>query len=123
MGVIVVGDVTHVVIQCPVALAQYKVGNLGECDAKTLLQFLGWSRVMRTPDHHWNEADLAVGNPADVVFEVARRDDRRLTEIALERHCTFNMTVACHLTWVPATGTDETTLVHLVVFAFGPRVM
>ena len=123
MSVIVVGDVTHVVIHLPVALAQHEVGNLGECDVKTLLQFLGWSWIVRTPDHHGNEADLAVCNPTDVIFEIARRDDRRLTKIAPEFHCTFNMTVACHLTWVPATGTDETTLVHLVVFAFGPRVM
>lgn len=77
---------------------------------------------MRAPDNHWHETDFAVGNPTQVVLEIARRDDRCLTEIAFERHCTFNMTVACHLTWVPATGTEDTTLVHLVVFALGPRV-
>lgn len=77
---------------------------------------------MFTPHHHWDETDLTVADPAQLVFVVTLRDDRGLTEIAYTSHLTVKMTDECHFTMVPGTGFDDTTLFHFVVPALGPRV-
>ncbi len=76
---------------------------------------------MSAPHDHWHHADFAIGDPAHLVFEVAPRHGRRLTEVA-GHSLTLSVTVACHLTIVPAAGTSETTLVHAGVSAPGPLV-
>ncbi len=120
MGVVVVGDVAHVIVKGPLPRTQLAVGDVGEPVAKPLAHVTGWGGVVHAPDHHGHEADLAVTDPAVVVLEVARRDDGGLAEIAV--HCTFKMIVDFHLTIVPAAGTSEITFVHFVVPALGPRV-
>ena len=77
---------------------------------------------MGAPHHHRHQTNLAVRNPTQLILVVTRGYDRGFTEVAVSRHCTFKVTVECHFTDVPATGIDDTTLVHFVVFALGPRV-
>ena len=77
---------------------------------------------MFSPHHHRDETDFAVGDPAQFVLEVPRRDDRRLAEIAAVAHFALTMTVEYLFTLVPAAGTVETPVVHLDVPAPGPRV-
>lgn len=117
-----VGDVAHMVIQRPTPFAQHFIRHLRERLVKVLLESLGRGRAMSTPHHHRYQTYLAVRNPAQIILVVARGYDRGFAEIAVSRHCTFKVTVECHFTDVPATGTDDTALVHFVVFALGPRV-
>jgi hypothetical protein len=76
---------------------------------------------MHIPHHHRDETYLAISDPTHVVFEVAICYTRSVTKVATHSF-TFKMTVECHLTRVPATGSLDTTVVHLVEFSPGPRV-
>ena len=93
-----------------------------EPDPHPFTLFLGGRRAVFSPHDHRDETDLAVGDPAEFVLEVARRDDGRLAEFADLAHFTLTMTVESLFTLVPATGTVETPVVHADVPAPGPRV-
>ena len=121
MGVVVIGDVAHVIIKGPLPRAQLPIGHESQPVAQLIANVVGRGRVMLAPDDHRHETDLAVRDPAVGILEVARRNDRRFAEIAVHR--TFKVIVDFHLTIVPAAGTSETTLVHFVVPALGPRVV
>src|SRR3954447_15067016 len=79
--VVVVGDVPHVVVD--VVLEREVLGD----DAREVLVHVrqlgcGWVDAVPAPDDHRRRADLALGDPADVVLVVPRRDPRRFAEIA-----------------------------------------
>ncbi len=122
MRVVVVGDVAHVVVEGPLALADLAVRDDDEPDPHPFTLFLGGRGAVFSPYDHRHETDLAVGDPAEFVLEVARRDDGRLAEFADLAHFTLTMTVESLFTLVPATGTVETPVVHADVPAPGPRV-
>lgn len=115
MSVVVVGNVAHVVVERPLALPELLIGHLGEGGHKPFLHRIRGRSVVRSPHHHGHEADLAVGNPAEFVFKIARRNDRTLAEIAAVAHFTCRSTDENFATIVPAAGASETTLVQVGV--------
>jgi hypothetical protein len=50
------------------------------------LDIVRWCSVMHAPHDHRHETDFAVTNPTRLVFEVALREDGRLTEFATVAH-------------------------------------
>ena len=88
MGMVVIRDISHVVINTPLARTQLAVSNCSECLEQRVLNFWWWYRVVLPPYNHWHQADLAVGNPTQFVIEIPRRDDRRRTEGAATAHFT-----------------------------------
>ena len=80
MRVIVVGDIAHVVVDIVRELEM-----LGYDERKPLVhvfEVLGWrAHAVPTPHHHRHRADLAFGDPADVVFVEGGGDACRLTEV------------------------------------------
>ena len=81
MGVIVVGDVPHVIVQPE--LPEPGRRDLGEARAHVGEVLLGRSDAVEAPDHHGCVADVALGNPADVVLVVPRRDAGGAAEVAV----------------------------------------
>lgn len=122
MGVIVIGDVPHVIINRPRRGGKLHVGDERERVVKLTLYFWRRSRVVNSPHHHRHQADLAVGDPTRLIFVVTLGDDRGLAEFAAFAHLTVSVTYDSHLTIVPATGLCETTVVHLSELEFGPVV-
>jgi hypothetical protein len=81
-----VGDVTHVIVDRPGGVDELVVRDLGEDLMEVALDIVGWRSVVYSPDDHWHETDFAVTNPTRLVFEVALREDGRLTEFATVAH-------------------------------------
>jgi hypothetical protein len=113
--VVVVGDVAHVIVECPLTLTQLRIGHLGEGHDELFLHLVRRRGVVVSPHDHGDEADLTVGDPTELVLEVTSRDDRSLTEIAALTHFTCKMTFESFATFVPAAGASETTLVQVGV--------
>jgi hypothetical protein len=82
MGVEVVGDLAHVPVDGPAALAEACVGDPGQLGHHVRDVVVGGHRPMMLPDHHRDIADLTVGYPADVVLVVPGGDAGRLAEVA-----------------------------------------
>ena len=118
---IVIRDIAHVVVEVPLARTELHVGDERELLLQRRFYFDCWCGVVHTPHDHGHHADRAVGNPTEFVFEVARRDDGRLTERTLTQ-LTLSETYECHATSVPAAGSSESTLVQFVP-APGPWVV
>jgi glucose-1-phosphate thymidylyltransferase len=79
--VVVVGDVPHVVVD--VVLEGEVLGD-DRGQAFVHVRELGGGRLgaVATPDDHRSRADLALGDPADLVLVEPGRDPRRLAEVA-----------------------------------------
>lgn len=92
MRVVVVGDITHVVIDRPGGLFELFVSDTSERVVKVTPDVVGWIGVVHAPYDHGHETYFAVADPARLVFEVALRDDRRLAQLARPAHCTCKMT-------------------------------
>src|SRR6266850_1581054 len=80
VGVVVVGDVAHVVVD--VALADLLGRYLAQARVHVGEVLGGRLGAVVAPDHHGHRADLTLGDPADVVFVEPRGDARGATEIA-----------------------------------------
>ena len=120
--VVVIGDVAHVIVERPLALAQLAISDSTKQYSHLVALIFGRRGAVCAPHDHRYLANLAVGNPTQFVFEVARGDDRRFAKIAAVVHFTLTMTVESFFTLVPAAGTVETPVVHCDVPAPGPRV-
>ncbi|MGC2174389.1 MAG: hypothetical protein WA614_02880 [Acidimicrobiales bacterium] len=92
MRVVVVGDITHVVIDRPGGLFELFVSDTSERVVKVTPDVVGWIGIVHAPHDHGHETYFAVADPARLVFEVALRDDRRLAQLARPAHCTCKMT-------------------------------
>ena len=103
MGVIVIGNVTHVVVHLPAALPQYGVGHGGEELVQGRLDLGWWRSVVDAPHDHRHETNFTVGNPAEIVFVVPLGYGRGFAEVAVA-HLTVMWTVPCHLIEVPGAG-------------------
>ena len=122
VGVVVVGDVTHVVIDRPLADAEFTVGHRRESFVELSFEILGRRGVVVTPHHHGHETDLAVRDPTQLVLDVTRRDHRRLAELTIAAHLTLTMIVDRYGTIVPGAGIVDTTLVQVPLADPGPLV-
>ena len=122
VGVVVVGDVAHVVIDCPLTDAEFTVGHRRETFMELAFKFLRRRGVVVAPHHHGHEADLTVRDPAEFVLDVSRRDHRRLAKFAGVVHLTLTMIVDRYGTIVPGAGIVDTTLVHVPLADPGPLV-
>ena len=110
---VVVGDVAHQIVDPD--RAEVRRGNLTQARVH-VRQVGGWGRcAVLSPHDHRRLADLALGDPAELVLEVTRRDDRTFAEIAAVTHFTCKMTFESFATFVPAAGASETTLVQVGV--------
>jgi hypothetical protein len=80
VGVVVVGDIAHVVVDVDAA----KVGRGYFAEAGVHVGELSRWRLgaVAAPDDHRRLADLALRDPADVVLVVPRRDPRGRTQLA-----------------------------------------
>ncbi len=122
MGVVVVGDVAHVVIDRPLTDPEFTVGHRRESFVELSFQILRWRGVVVAPHHHGHEAYLAVRDPAEIVLDVTRRDHRRLAELTIAAHLTLTMIVDRYGTIVPGAGIVDTTLVQVPLADPGPLV-
>lgn len=122
VGVVVIRNIAHVIVEVPLARAELLVGDEGKLFVQCRLDGVARCGVVDTPNDHRHHADRAVGDPTVFVVVVARRDDRRFTE-RTGTQLTLSETDECHATSVPAAGTSESTLVHFVVPAPGPCVV
>jgi hypothetical protein len=86
MGVVVIGNVAHVVIDGPRGVHKLFVRDFGEDLVEMALDLVGWVRIVESPHHHRHETYLAVPDPTGLVFEVALGEDGRLAEFALPVH-------------------------------------
>ena len=112
MRVVVIGNIAHIVVHLPTALANNGVGDRGEAIVQLRLGVGVGRGAVYAPDNHRYEAYFAVSDPAQFVVEVARRNGCRLAEIT-RRHCTCTVTLECQGTIVPAAGDCETTFFHV----------
>ena len=101
--VVVVGDVAHVVVNLPATLPQDAIGHGPESLVELSLDLVRWFGVVLAPDHHGHQADLAVSNPTEIIFEVALGYRRGLAEVAVA-HLTLKYTVPCHFSILPGAG-------------------
>ena len=75
---------------------------------RTLALLRGGLDAVRPPDHHRRVADLAVGDPADLVVEVPLRQLSRLAELADPLgHQQLRVTVEFTATVVPDAGLTD----------------
>jgi hypothetical protein len=88
-----VGDVAHVVVDGPGRIDELLLGDASQRVMKRSLHVLGRFGIMHPPYDHRHETDLAVTDPAQLVFEVPLRDDCSLAELARTAHCTCKMIV------------------------------
>ena len=123
MRVVMIGDVAHVVINGPGRFSELDRRDEAERVMEMALDLGRGRGVVHAPDNHGHEAYLAVTNPTGVVFEVTLSDDGCYTKFAAIAHFTVRVTDDFHGTIVPAVGLSDTTVVHLVVLAFGPVVV
>jgi hypothetical protein len=79
----VVRDLTHVGVERPVALAKDLVCNPAEVREHRLELLRRWLDPVASPYNHRDPADLALGDPADLVLVVPGRERRGLTQVAL----------------------------------------
>jgi hypothetical protein len=86
MGVVVIGNVAHVVIDGPRGVHKLFVRDFGQNLVEVALYLVGWIGIVRSPDHHRHEAYLTVPDPTGFVFEVALGEDGRLAEFTLPGH-------------------------------------
>jgi hypothetical protein len=93
MGVIMVRDIAHVVVDGPARVDELLLRDAREHFKKVAFHVIGRFGIVHTPHDHRHEADLAVTDPARLVFEVSLRYDRGFTELAAVAHCTCKMTV------------------------------
>jgi len=85
MRVVVVGDVSHVVVD--VVLEGEVVRNHRRQPGAHVGQVLfGWFDAVVPPHDHRNRADLTLRDPADVVLMEPRGYPRRFAEIAVGAH-------------------------------------
>jgi len=84
MGVIVVGDVAHVVVDVMLELEMHRHHHL-ELRMHVCLHVIGRRGIVFTPHHHRHCADLAFGNPTHVVLMEPWRDSGGFAEIAIRR--------------------------------------
>jgi len=70
VGVIVIRDVPHVVIDVPLFAFKFGDSNLAKELVEQLFDFFLWVVVMISPHHHWNNTNGAVRNPAEFVLEI-----------------------------------------------------
>lgn len=122
MGVVMIRDITHVIVEVPLARSKLLVGNEGELLLQRRFYLDPRCGVVYSPHDHRHDTNRAVGDPTEIVVEVARGDDGRLTERTLTQF-TLSETYECQATSVPAAGNSESTLVHFVVLAPGPWVV
>src|SRR2546426_5660364 len=80
VGVVVVGDVAHVIVHPE--LPELRDGDLPQALAHVDHVLVGRRRAVEPPDDHRDLADLAPGDPADLVLVIPRGDPRRTAEIA-----------------------------------------
>jgi len=82
MAVEVVGDLAHDAVVGPDAGTEDVVGHAAELGPH-VIEIVGrrFGPVL-TPDHHGDVADLAVGDPTDVVFVVPSGETGRFAEFA-----------------------------------------
>ena len=121
MGVVVIGDIAHVIINVPLPHAELPVSDDRESRAQGVAHFVTGVRVVDAPHDHRHQTNGAVGDPAQLVRKVPRGEHRRFAELTAVQ-LTLSDTFECQGTSVPAAGTSESTLVHLVVPAPGPLV-
>src|SRR5437870_4015065 len=79
--VVVVGDVAHVTVHPE--LAEPRRGDLAQSLAHVGDVRLGRRGAVKPPDHHGRLADLALGDPADLVLEEPGRELQGPAEIAV----------------------------------------
>jgi hypothetical protein len=84
--VIVVGNIAHVVIDGPRSIHKLFVRDFGEDLVEVAFNLLGRVRIVRSPNDHRHEANLAVPDPTGLVLEVALGEDGRLAEFTLPAH-------------------------------------
>ncbi len=77
---------------------------------------------MAFPYHHGHLTNLAVRNPAQLIFVVPWRYGRGLAEITKNAHRTFTRTVLCHGTIDPAGGVVVTAVDQVPEVDPGPVV-
>jgi hypothetical protein len=85
VGVEVVRDVPHVLVDAIAVLAEPFVSDDAQHREQVRTDVVGWIVPVLAPHDHGDLADLAVRDPAPVVFEVPGRESLRLTEIAARR--------------------------------------
>jgi len=76
---VVVGDIAHVIVD--VDLPELTSRDLEETLVHVGQMLDGWLRPMVSPHHHRHVADIALRDPANVVFVVPRGDAGCATEI------------------------------------------
>ena len=81
-----VRDVAHVVVDAPSGVDELLVRPPPPGLVEVALHVVGGQRGVSAPHHHRHEADLAVRDPADLIFEVALGEDGRLAELAVPAH-------------------------------------
>lgn len=86
MGVVVVGNIPHVVIDRPGGVHKLFVRHFGEHLVEVALYLIWRVGIVRSPDHHRHETYLAVPDPTRLVFEVALGEDGRLAEFTPPVH-------------------------------------
>jgi hypothetical protein len=84
--VVVIGDVAHVVIDGPGSIHKLFVRHFSQDPVEVALHLVGRIGIVRSPDHHRDEAYLTVPDPTGLVFEVALSEDGRLAEFTLSVH-------------------------------------
>ena len=82
MAVEVVGDLAHDPVVGPAAGAEDLVGHPAELGPHVVEIGLGGFGAVVAPDDHGDVADLAVGDPADVVLVVPGGEAGRLAQFA-----------------------------------------
>ncbi len=81
VGVVVVGDVAHVVVDVALA-AENAGGDLAQQRVHVGHVLGGRLGAVVAPHHHGHVADVALGDPADVVLVVPGRDPGRPAQVA-----------------------------------------
>src|SRR5437588_46795 len=97
VGVEVVGDLAHDRIDVEPTLAEALGADALQGGEHVGPLVLGGLGAVPLPDDHGDSADLALGDPADVVLVEPRRDARRLAELAVAAR-------PCHRGRLPPSG-------------------